>query len=162
MPSRRNFLRKSAQVAAGALAANTLLARKGRAETPPPQTTPKKKLHILMRSSWGTGDATRAAFVFDHGLALAEAGHEVQIFLTHDATELMRKSMVDQIKPIGWPPLSETLPKVLAAKIKIFSCGNCSRARGITETDLATWNAQYGSPPIYVGLVEWADRVISE
>jgi predicted peroxiredoxin len=163
MPTRRNFLKKSTHLAAGALAVNALLSSEGLAQpAPQPQTPAKKKLHILMRSSWGTGDATRAAFVFDHGLALAEAGHEVQIFLTHDATELMRKSMVDQIKPIGWPPLSETLPKVLAAKIKIFSCGNCSRARGITETDLATWNAQYGSPPIYVGLVEWADRVISE
>ena len=163
MPTRRNFLKKSTQLAAGALAANAVLSSDKLAQAAPqPQTTPKKKLHILMRSSWGTGDSTRAAFVFDHGLALAEAGHEVQIFLTHDATELMRKSMIDQIKPIGWPPLSETQAKVVAAKIKIFSCGNCSRARGITETDLANWNAQYGSPPIYVGLVEWADRVISE
>ena len=168
MPTRRNFLKTSTQLAAGALAANAVLSSDKLAQAAPqpqttqPQTTPKKKLHILMRSSWGTGDSTRAAFVFDHGLALAEAGHEVQIFLTHDATELMRKSMIDQIKPIGWPPLSETQAKVVAAKIKIFSCGNCARARGITETDLANWNAQYGSPPIYVGLVEWADRVISE
>jgi predicted peroxiredoxin len=162
MPSRRSFLSKSTTLAAGALAANVLRGEAVAAAAPSLPAAPRKKLHILMRSSWGTGDATRAAFVFDHGLALSEAGHDVQIFLTHDATELMRKAMVDQIKPIGWPPLSETLPKVVARKIPIFSCGNCSRARGITEADLGNWGAQYGSPPIYVGLVEWADRVISE
>jgi dTDP-4-dehydrorhamnose reductase len=32
-----------------------------------------------------------------HGLALAEAGHEVQIFLLAEATSLMRKSMVNAI-----------------------------------------------------------------
>lgn len=49
--------------------------------------------------------------VSGHGLALAEAGHDVQIFLTHDATYLMRKATVEAVKPVGWPPLSETLAK---------------------------------------------------
>jgi hypothetical protein len=43
---------------------------------------PKKKtLKIMMKSAWGSDDPTKAAFPFHHGLALAEAGHEVQIFL---------------------------------------------------------------------------------
>ena len=55
----------------------------------------KKPLHIMMKSAWGSDDPTRAAFVFAHGLALAEAGHEVQIFLTGEATYLMRKATAD-------------------------------------------------------------------
>jgi len=161
MPTRRNFLEKSTQLAASALAAAAITASTSEAETRQPQA-PKKILHILMRSSWGTDEPTRASFVFDHGLALADAGHDVQIFLTHDATYLMRKATLDAIKPIGWPSLSETMAKVVAKRIPIFSCGACSRARGITETDLSSWNAQWGSPPIYVSLVEWADHVISE
>ena len=85
MATRRNFLSKSAQLAAGALAAGPIAASRVEAQTPQPEP-PKKKLHILMRSSWGTDEPTRASFVFSHGLALADAGHEVQIFLTHDAT----------------------------------------------------------------------------
>jgi predicted peroxiredoxin len=81
----------------------------------------KKPLRIMMKSAWGSDDPTRAAFPFLHGLALAEAGHEVQIFLTSEATYLMRKSMVDAIKPVGWPPLTETLGKVVAKHIPIFS-----------------------------------------
>ena len=83
--------------------------------------TASKPLKIMMKSAWGSDDPTRAYFVFAHGLALADAGHEVQIFLTGEATYLMRKATVTAIFPVGWPPLSETLDKVVAKHIPIFS-----------------------------------------
>jgi predicted peroxiredoxin len=122
----------------------------------------KKVLKIMMRSSWGTDDPSRGSFVFAHALALADAGHEVQIFLTGDATYLMRKATSDAVVAIGWGPLSELREKIVAKKIPVFSCGACSRARGISETDLANWGAKYGNPTIFVSLVEWADRIIAE
>ena len=82
---------------------------------------PKKTLKIMMRSSWGTDDSTRASFVFAHALALSDAGDEVQIFLTADATYLMRKATSDAVIPIGWPPLSELREKVVANHIPVFS-----------------------------------------
>ena len=81
----------------------------------------KKPLKIMMKSAWGPDDPTRAAFPFAHGLVLAEAGHQVQIFLLAKATSLLRKSMVNAILPVGWPPLSETLAKVVAKQIPIFA-----------------------------------------
>jgi predicted peroxiredoxin len=81
----------------------------------------KKTLRILMRSSWGTDGPTRASFVYAHALALADAGHEVQIFLTADATYLMRKATSDAVLPIGWPPLSELREKVVAKHIPVFA-----------------------------------------
>lgn len=81
----------------------------------------KKPLKILMKSAWGPDDPTRAAFAFSHGLVLAEAGHEVQIFLLADATTVMRKVTANAILPIGWPPLSETLEKLVAKKVPIFA-----------------------------------------
>ncbi|WP_433984888.1 DsrE family protein [Tunturiibacter empetritectus] len=51
----------------------------------------------------------------------------------------------------------------LAAKhIQIYACGACSRARGVTEVDLNNYGAKFGNPTIFVSLVEWADRVITE
>jgi hypothetical protein len=85
------------------------------------QSEPKKRLKIMMKSAWGSDDPTRASFAFIHGLALAEAGHDVQIFLTGEATYLMRKATVDAIKPVGWPPLSETFEKLVAKRIPVFS-----------------------------------------
>lgn len=81
----------------------------------------KKPLKIMMKSAWGSDDPTRASFAFAHGLALAEAGHEVQIFLTGEATYLMRKATVDAIMPVGWPPLREMREKVVAKHIPVFS-----------------------------------------
>ena len=81
----------------------------------------KTPLKIVMKSAWGAEDPTRASFPFIHGLALAEAGHEVQIFLLAEATTLMRKSLVSSIQPVGWPPLAETLEKVVAKHIPVFA-----------------------------------------
>jgi len=43
------------------------------------------KLKILMKSTWGSDDPTKAAFAFLHGDALSDAGHDVQIFLLGEA-----------------------------------------------------------------------------
>jgi predicted peroxiredoxin len=122
----------------------------------------RKSLKIMMKSSWGSDDPTRAAFVFAHALALTEAGHEVQIFLLGEATNLMRKVTADSTTPVGWPPIGDLRDKIVAKKIAVYACGACSRARGVTEADLATWNAKFGSPAIFVPMVEWADRIITE
>jgi len=45
----------------------------------------------------------------------------VQIFLLGEATYTMRKATVDSITPVGWPPLSETLQKVVGKHIPIFA-----------------------------------------
>jgi sulfur relay (sulfurtransferase) complex TusBCD TusD component (DsrE family) len=121
-----------------------------------------KSLNIMMKSAWGSDDPTKAAFPFLHGLALSEAGHNVQIFLLGEAVSLMRKSLGSAVVPVGWPPLGETLDKVAARHIPIYACGACSLARGVTETDLNNYGAKFGNPTIFVSLVEWADRVITE
>ena len=119
MEDRRSFLQKSSQVAAGALAVGALAASSSEAQAP--AQTPSKKLKILMRSGWGTDDPTRGSFVFAHALAFAEAGHDVQIFLTGEATYLMRKATVEAVKPIGWPALSEMMQKIVAKSVPVFS-----------------------------------------
>ena len=119
MESRRTFLEKSSQLAAGAFAVGALAASTSEAQAP--GQTPSKRLKILMRSGWGTDDPTRGSFVFAHALAFADAGHDVQIFLTGEATYLMRKATADAVKPIGWPPLSEMMEKIIAKHIPVFS-----------------------------------------
>jgi len=149
--ARRLFLSRLA--ALPLLAAGVLNAQTG---------SPKKSLKIMMKSAWGSDDPTKAAFPFSHGLALAEAGHEVQIFLLGEAVVLMRTAVATSVTPVGWPPVVDFLNKLAAKKVTIYACGACSRARGVTEEDLANWGAKFGNPTIFVSLVEWADRVITE
>jgi predicted peroxiredoxin len=151
--SRRLFLARVAQIAALPLVA---------ASNPLDAQPTRKSLKIVMKSAWGSDDPTKAAFPFLHGLALAEAGHEVQIFLLGEAVGLMRKTLANSVTPVGWPPVGETLDKVAAKHIQIYACGTCSRARGVTEADLSNYGAKFGSPPIFVSLIEWADHVITE
>lgn len=124
--------------------------------------TAHRSRKILMKSAWGSDDPTKAGFAFSHGLALSEAGHEVQIFLLGEAVVLMRKAVANAVTPVGWPPVGETLDKLAARHIPIYACGACSRARGVTEGDLSNYRAKFGSPPIFISLVEWADLVITE
>jgi predicted peroxiredoxin len=121
-----------------------------------------KSLKILMKSAWGSDDPTKAAFPFSHGLALAEAGHEVQIYLLGEAVVLMRKTVANAVTPVGWPAVGETLDKLAAKHIQIYACGACSRARAVTEVDLNNYGAKFGNPTIFVSLIEWADHVITE
>ena len=86
----------------------------------------------------------------------------MQIFLLGEAVSLMRKSVASAVVPVGWDPLSEILAKVAEKKIPVYACGACSRARGVTEADLANVGAKFGNPRIFVSMVEWADRIITE
>ena len=126
------------------------------------QASTHRPLNIMMKSAWGSDDPTKAAFPFLHGLALAEAGHSVQIFLLGEAVSLMRASVAASVVPVGWPPLAETMRKVEGKKVQIYACGACSRARSVAQADLDGWGAKFGNPTIFVSLVEWADRVITE
>jgi predicted peroxiredoxin len=147
---RRSFLRK--------LAALPFLATVSAGAT----NTSAEKLKILMKSAWGSDDPTKAAFPFLHADALSDAGHDVQIFLLGEAVSLMRKSVANAVVPVGWPPLAEVLGRIVARKMPIYACGACSRARGITEADLSNFGAKFGNPKIFVSLVEWADKIITE
>src|SRR5258708_23862021 len=122
----------------------------------------RKPLKIMMKSAWGSDDPTKAAFPFSHGLALAEAGHDVRIYLLGEAVVLMRKTVANAVTPVGWPPVGEFLDKVAARHIHIYACGARSRARGVTEADLANYGAKFGNPTIFGSLIQWADHVITE
>jgi len=126
------------------------------------QGAARKPLNIMMKSAWGSDDPTKAAFPFLHGVALSEAGHSVQIFLLGEAVSLMRASVATAVVPVGWPPLGETMKKVAERHVQIYACGACSRARSVVQADLDQWGAKFGNPTIFVSLVEWADRVITE
>jgi len=76
-------------------------------------------MKILIKSAWGSADPTQAAFAFHHGNAFAEAGHEVQIFLLGEAVSLMREAIARSVVPVGWPPLSEALTKLVGHGVPI-------------------------------------------
>ncbi len=75
--------------------------------------------HILIKSAWGSDDPTKASLPFVRANSLAEAGHEVQLFLEGEAVGLMRDSLADVVVGVGWPPLREILPRTFELGIPI-------------------------------------------
>jgi sulfur relay (sulfurtransferase) complex TusBCD TusD component (DsrE family) len=55
-----------------------------------------------------------------------------------DIGKRQARSWAEAVVPVGWPPLAEVLEKVVSKMIQIYDCGMCSRARGVTDGDLAS------------------------
>lgn len=91
----------------------------GFSASPHEQQPPPRKNRILIKSAWGSADPTQASFPFHHANAFAAAGHEVQIFLLGEAVTLMRSAVANSVVPVGWPPLSEALTKVIEHKVPV-------------------------------------------
>lgn len=118
--------------------------------------------NIFMKSSWGSDDPTRAAMVFGHANALAGAGHEVRIFLLGEAVCLARPVVRENMIPVGWPSVAEQWDEAIGNNVRIECCGACSRARGVSEDEMAKAGAQPGNPTTFVESVEWSDKIIAE
>ena len=74
---------------------------------------------VLVKSAWGSDDPTKAAFAFLHANALAEAGHDVQVFPLGEAVSLMRNALLEAVVPVGWPPLAETYARTVALGVRV-------------------------------------------
>jgi predicted peroxiredoxin len=117
---------------------------------------------VLVKTTWGSDDPTRAALAFLHANALATGGHDVQIFLIGEAVGVMRQPVRDSVVPVGWPPLKEIVADTVRLGIPVHVCAACSAARGVTAADLEPVNAQFGSPESLVALIEWSDKLLAE
>jgi len=114
MPSRRKAISAlvhtcAATAVAGAVAAET----SGSVGANPPQ-------RFLLIGLCGSENPTRANFPFAWAAALKEAGNEVRLELAGDATVLMRTVVASSVTPVGWPPLSQAIAKVIEHKIPIY------------------------------------------
>ena len=114
MPNRRSFLGKGAHLCAGAIAGTAMSAAAA------PTTGSAEGEKFLLIGLVGSENPTRANFPFVWAAALREAGNEVRIELAGDATVLMRSAVSNSITPVGWPPFSQALAKVIELKIPIF------------------------------------------
>jgi hypothetical protein len=114
MPSRRTFLNKGSHLCAAAIAGAAL------GSGAPASSITAENQRFLLIDLVGSENPTRANFPFVWAAALREAGHEVRIELAGDATVLMRTAVSNSVTPVGWPPFSQALAKVVELKIPIF------------------------------------------
>ena len=59
-------------------------------------------MKVLVKSAWGSDDPTKSAFAFLHANALAEAGHDAQIFLLGEAKKASFANPTILVQLIEW------------------------------------------------------------
>lgn len=74
----------------------------------------------LWGGTHGIDDPSRATFPFVGASGSIDAGHETAIFLTGDATMLLKDDLAEQIHGVGVPPLKDLMAKVVQNNVPIY------------------------------------------
>jgi predicted peroxiredoxin len=116
---------------------------------------------LLVHITSGPEAPTRAAL----GLLVARAGmdegHDVSVFLAGDAVQLIRDAVLDALSGLGTGSLRESFDAVADGGGRFYVSGMSSKARGVTEDDLAGKPAELAMPSRLVQLAFDADRTFT-
>lgn len=116
---------------------------------------------ILVNITHGPENPTRAALGFLIAKSALEQGHEVTLFLAGDAVQLLRDSVLDNLVGLGTGKLREHYDALAAGGAKFYLSGLSSKARGVSESDLANKPAEMVMPSILVRLALEHDRMFT-
>ncbi len=76
---------------------------------------------LLIISTHGSDDPTRAGLAFFMAKGAVEAGHKPEVVLAGDASVLARKVVADSVLPVGMPPLKELMQFALDNKVPVYT-----------------------------------------
>ena len=116
---------------------------------------------LLIHIASGPENPTRAALGFLVGKAAVEDGHTVTIFLAGDAVQLLRDGVLDNLAGLGTAPLREWYDAIVAGGARIYLSAMSSKARGVSDQDLAGKPAEMATPNRLVQLTLEHDRVLT-
>jgi uncharacterized protein len=76
---------------------------------------------ILIISTHGSEDPTRAGVAFTLAKGAVEAGHKPEILLTGDASILARRVVAESVLPVGLPPLKELTQFLVEHQVPVYT-----------------------------------------
>jgi predicted peroxiredoxin len=76
---------------------------------------------LLIISTHGSEDPTRAGIVFFMAKGAVEGGHRPEVVLAGDAAVLARKPVADSVLPVGMPPLKELMQFALDNGVPVYT-----------------------------------------
>jgi len=76
---------------------------------------------LLIISTHGSEDPTRAGLAFFMAKGAVEAGHKPEVVLAGDAAVLARKAVADSVLPVGIPPLKDLIQFALDNKVPVYT-----------------------------------------
>lgn len=76
---------------------------------------------MLIVSTHGSEDPTRAGIAFFLAKGAVEAGHRPEVVLAGDAAVLARKVVAESVLPVGIPPLKELIAFALEHQVPVHT-----------------------------------------
>lgn len=116
---------------------------------------------ILVHVTNGHGQPTRAALAFLVAKTAIEEGHTVALFLAGDAVHLIQNAHLATVEGVGTGKLREHFDAIVKGGGKFYLSGMSSKARGVTDADLAGKPAEFAMPNVLVRLSLEHDRMFT-
>lgn len=120
---------------------------------------PNPKMKILIHLTQGSENPTIAALAFLVARTAIEEGHEVTLFLAGDAVPLMRDAVLDNVTGLGTGKLREHYDAIVNGGGQFYLSGMSSKARGMSDADLAGKPLQFAPPSVLLKLSLESDRM---
>ncbi len=76
---------------------------------------------ILIISTHGSEDPTRAGLAFVMAKGAVEAGHKPEVLLAGDASILAKKVVTESVLPVGLPPVKDRAQFVVENKVPVYT-----------------------------------------
>jgi predicted peroxiredoxin len=106
---------------------------------------------VVINLATGLEDAERVTCAFLVGVAAAEQGKQVAMFLTKDAVKLALPAEEDVVACDGCPPLSRLFQQYTGGGGELLVCPICFNARKLDEGSLVPNARLAGATPLW----EW-------
>lgn len=138
-----------------------LLCATAQAQTSPTITTTTKKMKFLIHVTCGPDNVTKSALAFLVAKTALDEGHMVSLFLAGDAVTLLRDAEMDKVVGLGTGKLREHYEAISKAGGRFYLSGMSSKARNVTEADIAGKPAEFAMPAVLVKLAADSDRMFT-
>lgn len=131
------------------------------AQPSPATTTTAKKMKFLIHITCGPDNATKAALGFLVAKTALDEGHTVALFLAGDAVPLLKDTELDKVVGLGTGKLRDHYEAIVKGGGRFYLSGMSSKARGVTDADIAGKPAEFAMPTVLVRLAADSDRMFT-
>ena len=114
---------------------------------------------FLVHVTCSPDDQTKAALAFLVAKSAIEEGHTVSLFLAGDAATLLKDETLNAV--VGLGSLRDHYASLAQQGARFYLSGMSSKARGVTEADIAGKPAEFAMPSVLVRLAAEADKVFT-
>lgn len=115
--------------------------------------------HVMVHNTHGSDDLERASLAFVVGNTALNSGQRATVLLTIEGVWLSTKGYADGKQANGFAPLSELITNFIKGGGELWTCGSCTKPRGISEANLIEGATIVGAATAVEALVNGAQTL---